>query len=109
MNFIDLPLENKERVEVLKGVSTLYYGFSTPSGIVNLVTKRPPREALFDVAVNANDHGQLQAWFDAGATSGMVGGRAVLVAGSVDLGIERTRSRRNLQSAALQLAPSRRI
>jgi outer membrane receptor protein involved in Fe transport len=41
INLVDLPLENKARVEVLKGVGALYYGFAPPSGIVNLVTKRP--------------------------------------------------------------------
>jgi len=40
INLIDVPLENKERVEVLKGASSLYYGFVPPSGIVNLVTRR---------------------------------------------------------------------
>lgn len=44
INLVDLPLENKDRVEVLKGVGALYYGFAPPSGIVNLVTKRPNRE-----------------------------------------------------------------
>jgi len=42
VNLIDLPIENKARVEVLKGVSALYYGFTTPAGIVNLTSKRAP-------------------------------------------------------------------
>ena len=44
VNLIDMPLENKERVEVLKGASSLYYGFVPPSGIINMVTKRATRE-----------------------------------------------------------------
>jgi len=39
MNFAQVPMENKARVEVLKGASALYYGFTAPSGIVNYVTK----------------------------------------------------------------------
>ena len=35
-NLIEMPLEDKERVEALKGSSALYYGFSAPSGIVPL-------------------------------------------------------------------------
>ena len=31
INLIDIPMENKERVEVLKGASSLYYGFVPPS------------------------------------------------------------------------------
>ena len=38
MNFSQVPMENKARVEVLKGASALYYGFTAPSGIVNYVT-----------------------------------------------------------------------
>src|SRR5262249_25752226 len=36
VNLIDLPLEDKDRVEALKGASALYYGFTAPSGIINL-------------------------------------------------------------------------
>ena len=39
-NVSEIPLENKERVEVLKGASALYYGFTSPAGVVNLMTKR---------------------------------------------------------------------
>jgi len=109
INFIDLPLENKERVEVLKGVSTLYYGLSTPSGIVNLVTKRPPAMPFVSMTGTVNSHGQLQAVLDAGATSGPGGARIVAATGSVDLGIERMRGRRNLLSGALHFAPSDRV
>jgi len=41
VNLIDTPLENKERVEVLKGAASLYYGLVPPSGIVNLITDCP--------------------------------------------------------------------
>lgn len=41
VNLVDLPLEDKDRVEVPKGASALYYGFTTPAGIVNLTMKRP--------------------------------------------------------------------
>ena len=44
INLVDLPVENKDRVEVLKGVGALYYGFAPPSGIVNLVPKRADRD-----------------------------------------------------------------
>lgn len=56
VNFIDMPLENKHRIEVLKGASGLFYGFAAPSGVVNLVTERPT-EDWFEISVNANDHG----------------------------------------------------
>jgi iron complex outermembrane recepter protein len=36
-----IPLENKERIEVLKGTSGLQAGTSAPGGLVNLIVKRP--------------------------------------------------------------------
>jgi iron complex outermembrane receptor protein len=55
-NLIEMPLEDKERIEALKGSSALYYGFTSPAGIINMVTKRAkdkPTES-FDVAVDSN-------------------------------------------------------
>ncbi|HKX42366.1 MAG TPA: TonB-dependent receptor plug domain-containing protein, partial [Burkholderiaceae bacterium] len=36
-----IPLDNKSRIEVLKGTSGLQAGTSAPGGLVNLVVKRP--------------------------------------------------------------------
>lgn len=36
-----IPLDNKDRLEVLKGLSGLQAGTSAPGGLVNLVVKRP--------------------------------------------------------------------
>lgn len=36
-----LPLDNKERVEILEGLSGMQAGLSAPGGLVNLVVKRP--------------------------------------------------------------------
>src|SRR5574343_600386 len=64
INLIDIPLENKDRVEVLKGASSMYYGFVPPSGIVNLVTKRPAAEPLTSVATSINQHGAADVHVD---------------------------------------------
>ena len=57
MNFSQVPLEDKERVEVLKGASALYYGFSSPSGIINYVTKRPTNEPMASVGLMMDQYG----------------------------------------------------
>ncbi len=36
----NIPLENKERVEIIKGVSALEAGILSPGGLINYVTKR---------------------------------------------------------------------
>lgn len=105
INVIDLPLENKSRVEALKGASALYYGFTTPSGIINLTTKRPTADPLFVAEVNANNYGQVQGHIDAGTTVGIVGVRANFVYGSVANGIDNTTGNRSLQSGAFDLKP----
>lgn len=54
-----------ERVEVLKGPASSLYGLAAPGGIINLVTKKPTREPLREVQLQAgtNDRGQLAADF----------------------------------------------
>ena len=41
-----IPLDNKERIEVLKGTSGLQAGTSAPGGLVNFVVKRPLADPL---------------------------------------------------------------
>lgn len=40
----DMPLELFERVDMLKGPSGFLYGFNSPGGTVNYLTKRPTRD-----------------------------------------------------------------
>ena len=102
VNLIDLPLENKLRVEALKGASALYYGFTTPSGIINLTTKRPTAEPLLNLAVTGNDFGQLQGHVDASGTIGRFGMRGNAVYGEIDSGIDNVSGDRLFLSGAFQ-------
>lgn len=70
-------LENKERVEILKGLSALQAGFANPGGLVNYVTKRPGAESINDVHVAANEHGNAKVHTDIsrGAADGSFGVR----------------------------------
>ena len=44
-----IPLDNKERIEILKGTSGIQAGTSAPGGLVNLLVKRPNGSAVRDV------------------------------------------------------------
>lgn len=89
INLVDLPLENKDRVEVLKGVGALYYGFAPPSGIVNLVTKRPNREVTAFTATGTN-HGAASVSTDLSRRFGdRFGLRFNGSAGIVETGVKR--------------------
>jgi iron complex outermembrane recepter protein len=82
-NYAPLALENKERIEVLKGVSGLQSGVSTPGGLVNYVTKKPLRDAFTSLAVDANHFGNAKVHIDSNQRIGTGGLRLNLVGESL--------------------------
>lgn len=61
-----IPLENKERLEILKGISGLQSGFTTPGGIINYVTKRPTNSLVRSTTFEASERGTLYGTVDLG-------------------------------------------
>ena len=63
----NVALENKQQVELLKGLSGLQSGVAEPGGLINYVTKRP--EDIRSVTVSSNEQGEryiatdLGGWF----------------------------------------------
>ncbi|MDM0085959.1 MULTISPECIES: TonB-dependent siderophore receptor [unclassified Variovorax] len=55
-----------ERVEVVKGPSSVLYGQATPGGLVNMVSKRPTTETVREVELQAGSHSRRQLAFDLG-------------------------------------------
>ena len=55
-----------ERVEVLRGPSSVLYGAAAPGGIVNTVTKRPPSEAMGEINVDGGSFDRRQISADIG-------------------------------------------
>ncbi len=91
VNLADISMENKERVEVLKGTSSLYYGFIPPSGVINLVTKRATAAPLTNVTLTANSAGGYGGALDVSrrfAPGNAVGLRLNLAASSEETGID---------------------
>ena len=112
INLIDTPLENKERVEVLKGASSMYYGLVPPSGVVNFVTKRAGKVPVTSVATSINNHGAVDAHVDIGRRFGeddSMGLRLNAVAGKQDTGIHNYEGDRQLISAAYDWKVNRRF
>jgi iron complex outermembrane receptor protein len=48
----DVPLENKERVEFLKGIAGVESGVASAGGLINFVTKRPSPMKAIDLATD---------------------------------------------------------
>jgi len=103
INLADITLENKERVEVLKGTSSLYYGFIPPSGVINLVTKRPLPAPLTTVTLNANSAGGYGGALDVSrrfAAEDAVGLRLNLASSREETGLDRYAGDRRFASLA---------
>ncbi|NOH22400.1 TonB-dependent siderophore receptor [Vibrio europaeus] len=61
-----LPMELYERVEVLKGPSSLLYGKSTPAGMINLVTKKPQNDFHLNLAQELGAYNHTKTTIDVG-------------------------------------------
>jgi iron complex outermembrane receptor protein len=66
----EMPLEMFERVEVLKGLSGFMYGFGSPGGIVNYVSKRATDDATFSTDFGYESNGVYKEHVDAGGRFG---------------------------------------
>src|SRR3546814_1388668 len=88
------PLENKDRVEVLKGASALYYGFSSPAGIVNLTMKRATPDFSYFANVFGDANGGYGAHLDVGDTMGAFGSRLNGLAAQLDTGTDYSQASR---------------
>lgn len=64
-----IPMENKERFEILKGIAGLQSGIASAGGILNYVTKRPTDEPLRSVTLEASERGTMYGALDLGGRS----------------------------------------
>ena len=97
----DVPLENKERVEFLKGIAGVESGVTTAGGLINYVTKRPALVKTLDLAT---DHrGTAFGGFDLGQLFGrnkQFGIRANLAGESIQSYVESANGWRALGTAS---------
>ena len=65
-----IPLDNKERVEILRGTSGIQAGTSAPGGLVNYVVKRPTAQDLREVRLEVSGRGGFLGAADLGGRFG---------------------------------------
>ncbi|MFT3812852.1 MAG: TonB-dependent siderophore receptor [Acidovorax sp.] len=61
-----VELYGLERLELLKGASSVLYGANAPGGIINMVTKRPTVEPIHELNVEVGSFGRKQISGDFG-------------------------------------------
>jgi len=98
----NVALENKQQVEVLKGLAGLQSGVSEPGGLVNYVSKRP--ENVRSVTVSTNEQGERYLATDIGGwlgTEQQVGVRINLAHEDIRSYVDHADGKRDLASLAL--------
>lgn len=64
--FQDHPIEAVSEIQVLKGAGGFLYGYASPSGVVNFVSKRPTKEFLIDTNLSLRSSSIWRAHVDIG-------------------------------------------
>lgn len=65
-----IALDNKERIEILKGTSGIQAGTSAPGGLVNFIVKRPTQQDLREARLEATSRSSVLAAADLGGRFG---------------------------------------
>ncbi|MDH6594697.1 iron complex outermembrane receptor protein [Variovorax sp. TBS-050B] len=65
-----IPLDNKERIEILRGTSGIQAGTSAPGGLVNYIVKRPTEQDLRTLRIETTSRGSLLGALDLGGRFG---------------------------------------
>jgi iron complex outermembrane receptor protein len=98
-----IPLDNKSRIEVLKGTSGMQAGTSAPGGLVNLVVKRPTDAPLRSAFLEWRQNGSVTGAVDLSqrfGTHNAFGIRLNAAAAHLDPRVRDAKGERNLFALA---------
>lgn len=97
-----------ERVEVLKGPSSVMYGQGTPGGTLNMVRKRPTDDTVREIQLQTGSHDRIQGAFDVGGRlteDGAVLGRIVALSRTADTQFDHVDEEKVYVAPSLTLRP----
>ena len=58
VDWTQIPLEQIERIEVVRGTGTVLYGDNAVGGVINIITKIPPKKLTFRAGAIAGSYGR---------------------------------------------------
>ncbi|WDZ95822.1 TonB-dependent receptor [Herbaspirillum sp. WKF16] len=64
--YYEIPLENIEQIDILKGPSGFLYGINSPGGTINYAIKRPTKDRFTTVRTSLRDNGGTYLALDTG-------------------------------------------
>jgi len=70
INWFEVPLSNVERIEVVRGGSTVLYGDNAVAGMVNIITRKGGKETAGGIAVDAGSYGMNSVKADVSGVNG---------------------------------------
>ncbi len=103
-NYAPIALENKERIEVLKGVVGLQAGVAAPGGLVNFVTKQPLAQNQLLINSSVDRWGATKLHADINQMYAAGGVRLNLVGEALRNQFDGNRGERSLVSIAFKTA-----
>ncbi|MFT4172459.1 MAG: TonB-dependent siderophore receptor [Rhodocyclaceae bacterium] len=92
-----------ERVEVLRGPSSVLYGQSAANGLVHMVSKRPTEDPMRELRLSLGNYGYAQAGID---LSGPMNDDKTLLYRVVGIGLDADSPVDNVQEQRFGIAPS---
>jgi iron complex outermembrane receptor protein len=106
-NQVQSPFENKAAVEIIKGPTSVRYGFTPPGGVINYVVKRPPATPYSFVQLFGDSYGGYGVHADVGGPVGdTVGVRLNAVAAREATFVEGVAGPRFMASALVEWKPA---
>ncbi|MFJ3058084.1 TonB-dependent siderophore receptor [Herbaspirillum sp. NPDC087042] len=64
--YYEIPLENIEQIDLLKGPSGFLYGINSPGGTINYAIKRPTKDRFTSIKTSLRDNGGTYVALDTG-------------------------------------------
>ncbi len=108
-NESSMPLENKERIEILKGAAGFEAGMAAPGGVVNYVTKQPTDSPTRRITLEGSGWGTRYAHADVGGRVGGFGYRLNAAREDFHPYVKEAVGHRDFLSAALDWRPNERV